>query len=102
MDEQTPIIEEMEQEEALRAEDETIVGAFCRHQKNAAKETKLAVKALLPDDFKAHGKAAKRSFRQACRVIVDEVSARIEAAEKADDETGPSTTGTTKVKVEVN
>lgn len=107
MDDHEPIMEEMEMEnadEVLRDDNESVVDAFVRYQRIAAQEAKLALDALIPDDFKVHGKEAKRSFRKAFKVVLAELAARVEAAEAADtsEEDRPSTTGQTKVKIEVN
>ena len=96
-----PLVEPMEGEEALREEGEALIDAFVRHQKIAAEEAKLALEALIPEEFKVHGREAKRSFRKAFKVVLEEMAARIEVPEKETDER-PSTTGKTKVKVEVS
>lgn len=96
-----PLEEPMMEEEMLRDADESVIDAFVRHQKEAAEEAKLAIEALIPEGTRHHGKAAKRAFRKAFKVVLDEISERLEFAEDEDDER-PSTTGPTKVKVEVS
>ena len=87
---------------------------FLFHQRRALEETGRALEALLPKDFRDHGAQATREFTKGLRVLmeaaVDEVK---KAADKmrdqqeadksatADDPESPSTTGTTKVKVQV-
>jgi hypothetical protein len=91
------------------------LGAFVQHQKRAFEESVKAVEALLPEGFKEHGKEASREFIKSFKVLVD---ATIDGLEKASQEfdknfkrstsrTGsdggdrPSTTGPSKVKVQV-
>lgn len=93
--------EPMMEEEMLLNEGETVIDAFVRHQKEAAHEAKLALEALLPEPTRVHGKAAKRAFRKAFKVVLEEVAARLEFPED-DDEARPSSTGPNKVKIEVN
>jgi hypothetical protein len=93
---QEPILEE----EMLREEGETVTDAFLRYQRDAAREAKLALEALLPDGTRVHGKAAKRAFRRAFKVVLEELAAHLEFQEE--EETPPSTTGPAKVKVEVS
>ncbi len=98
----TPEVEEMEQE-ILRDEGESMVDAFVRYQKTAAEEAKLALDALIPPDFKVHGREAKRNFKKAFKVVLEEMAARLEfPEEEAEEAPRTSTTGKTKVKVEVS
>ncbi|GAB4568711.1 MAG: hypothetical protein Kow0077_00040 [Anaerolineae bacterium] len=96
--------EPMMQEELLREEGESVVDAFVRYQKDAAREAKLALEALLPEGTRTHGKAAKRAFRKAFKVVLEELAARLEFPEDEGEQgaSGPSTTGPNKVKIEVN
>lgn len=94
--------EPMMEEEMLRDDDETVIDAFVRHQQEAAREAKLAMEALIPEGTRHHGKAAKRAFRKAFKVVLTELSERLEFAEEDEDDDRPSTTGPTKVKVEVS
>jgi hypothetical protein len=102
-DDREPVVEPMEEEEPLRQENEGILDAFVRYQRKAMDEGCLAVQALIPPEFRAHGREAKRAFKRSFKVLLDEIAARIEEAE-AEEETPqrPSTTGKTKVKVEVS
>ncbi|MCB9453484.1 MAG: hypothetical protein H6672_18795 [Anaerolineaceae bacterium] len=76
---------------------------FLFHQRRAMEETGKALEALLPEGFKEHGAEASREFIKGFRVLVDAAITEIEkAVEEEDDEDKPSTTGKTKVKVEVD
>ncbi len=109
MAEQEPIITEaMEEaveseEEMLRDEKESVLEAFMRYQCEAAREARMALEALIPEGTRSHGKAAKRAFRKAFKVVLQDLARRIELPE---EEKGPgrppSTTGKAKVKVEVS
>ena len=92
--------EPMMEEEMLLNEGESVIDAFVRHQKEAAQEAKMAFEALIPEGTRVHGKAAKRAFRRAFKVVLEELAERMEFAE--DDEDHPSTTGPNKVKIEVS
>ncbi|MBN2472851.1 MAG: hypothetical protein JXN59_19155 [Anaerolineae bacterium] len=93
--------EPMMEEEMLLNEGESVIDAFVRHQKEAAHEAKLAFEALVPEGTRVHGKAAKRAFRKAFKVVLEEISERLEFAEDEDD-APPSSTGPNKVKIEVS
>jgi hypothetical protein len=91
------------EDEELRSPEETVMDAFVRHQKDAAKEAKMAFEALVPDGFKAHGREAKKAFKRGVKVVLEEIAAHLEAPEDEEAaEQPPSTTGPNKVKVEVN
>lgn len=84
--------------------------AFLFHQRRALEETGKALEALLPEGFREHGAQATREFTKGLRVLmeaaVEEVKKAAEKHQQADGEssgndTPPSTTGTTKVKVQV-
>jgi hypothetical protein len=92
----------------------TPFGEFVRHQKKAFEETGKAVDSLLPPGFKSHSAEAGREFFSGFKVLFDavidgaqKVSRDVEeqmnrqrsASSDADDR--PSSTGTTKVKVQV-
>lgn len=93
---------------------ENVVKGFVDHQVNAAKEAVKAVDALLPEGFKQHAAESLKESVKSYKVLADaglEVLNRAgksvdEALKKAqenlkDDEERPSTTGATKVRVEV-
>lgn len=82
---------------------------FLYHQRRALEETGKALEALLPDGFRSHGSNASKEFTKGFRVLVDaamdEMKKASKKAEKAADEADddrPSTTGKTKVKVQVD
>lgn len=81
---------------------------FLFHQRRALEETGKALEALLPEGFREHGANATREFTKGLRVLmeaaVDEVkkaSDKMKSEGAASDEDDDSTTGTTKVKVQV-
>ena len=90
------------------------LGAFVQHQKRAFEESVKAVDALLPDGFKEHGKEAGREFIKGFKVLVDATIDGLEKASKefdknfkratpsSDGDDRPSTTGPSKVKVQVD
>jgi hypothetical protein len=82
---------------------------FIYHQRKALEETGKALEALLPEGFREHGGEAGREFVKGFKALVDAAITEIEKAtnqaegsdgEGSDDEP-PSTTGKTKVKVQV-
>jgi len=89
---------------------------FLRHQQRAFEETTKAVDSLFPPGFKEHGKQAGREFVSGLKVLFDAALDEVEKASKefdknfnrqrpaSSDEGGdrPSSTGTTKVKVQVD
>lgn len=93
--------EESAGEEEARNKFET----FLHHQRRAVEETGKALESLLPEGFRTHSKRATEEFTSGLRVLVD---AALEEIKKAKDEAAspveeekPSTTGKTKVKVQV-
>ena len=90
--------------------------AFVDHQLNAAQEALDALRGLLPLEFRTHARAARREFLMSFQVLLEGVSERIDeemararqaktdAAKKSDgddDDDKPSTTGKSKVKIDV-
>lgn len=88
------------------------VESFIYHQRRALEHTGKALEALLPEGFREHGTSASKEFIKSFQVLVDAAIGEIEkattrvqdAAEAAtdDDNDKPSTTGKTKVKVQVD
>lgn len=87
---------------------------FIRHQKKAFDEAGKALDALVPPGFKEHGAEARREFVKGMKILVDAAIAEMEKASREfeknfnrerpapqDDAERPSTTGATKVKVQV-
>lgn len=87
------------------------VESFIYHQRRALEHTSKALEALLPEGFREHGATASKEFIKSFQVLVDAAIGEIEKATtrvqdvveeaKDDDNDKPSTTGRTKVKVEV-
>jgi hypothetical protein len=81
---------------------------FLKHQRNAAEETYKAFESLVPPDFRTHSRAAKKEFLLGFKTLLEGVGEIVDrevnrARSAADDSgSGPSTTGKTKVKVEVS
>ncbi len=90
------------------------INEFLRHEQRAFEETGKAFEALLPPGFKEHSREAGREFVNGMKVLFD---AAVDGLQKAsedfdknfnrsrptssDSDDRPSTTGTTKVKVQV-
>lgn len=91
------------------------VKAFIEHQKRAVEEGAKALESLLPEGFREHGKEAGREFMKGMKILVEAAVSELEKATRDWDknlkraparegEAGgdrPSTTGTQKVKVQV-
>lgn len=83
---------------------------FVEHQKKAFEEGAKAIEALLPEGFRDHGKKAGEEFVAGFKVLVDAAIAEMEKLAKStekpeasdDDDDRPSSTGKTKVKVQVD
>jgi len=93
------------EEEELKNPFET----FIYHQRRALEETGKALEALLPEGFREHGGEASKEFIKGFKALVDAAITEIEKAtsqveEVKDDDSNepPSTTGKTKVKVQVD
>ena len=105
--EETPKPEDARQEEATS---DSPLKEFLKHQSKACEETSKALKALIPPDFRTHGHVAKEEFLMSFKVLVDGVSQAVDrevnkmrgAQQGGSGGSGPSTTGKTKVRVEVN
>lgn len=105
----TPHKMNMEVDETIEeSEVKTPFEEFLKHQRRALEETGRALEALLPEGFQTHAGNASREFTEGFRVLVNaamkEFKAAKEAKEQADDDQGEppaSTTGKTKVKVQV-
>lgn len=83
---------------------------FLYHQRRALEETGRALEALLPEGFRTHSQNASQEFTKGFRVLVDAAMDELkrasnkEASEASSDgnDGGTSTTGKTKVKVQVD
>ena len=102
-------------DETQGANKTTPMGEFLRHQKRAFEETGKAVDSLFPPGFKEHSEQAGREFISGIKVLADAVIDGLQQASKdfdknlkrerpsrSDDGDHPSSTGTTKVKVQVD
>jgi len=98
-DQETPQVEE----QPLRQEGESVVDAFLRYQRAALQEGREAIDALIPEGFKAHSREARRAFLMSLKVVAESLAEKFEqAAESVEGEPPASTTGKTKVRVEVS
>lgn len=98
---------EAEQSEPKKANP---IDDFVEHQRRAVEETGKALESLLPPEFVKHAKEAQKEFLAGFKVLADtmidemeKVAKKVEEArsETSDDDDKPSTTGKTKVKVQV-
>jgi hypothetical protein len=107
----TPETPELE-ENAENVEEEsprTPFEEFLYHQRRALEETGRALESLLPEGFRKHGSNASKEFARGFRALVDAAMQEVRKARKGEGEADggeeetppPSTTGKTKVKVEV-
>ena len=97
--------------ESSEADPKNPVEAFIFHQRRALEHTGKALEALLPEGFREHGTTASKEFIKSFQVLVDAAIGEIEKATtrvqdagedaKDDGNDKPSTTGKTKVKVQV-
>jgi hypothetical protein len=92
---------------AEQAED--VLNTFIEHQRRALEETGKALETLLPPGFKEHSQEAGKEFAKGFKVLadaalkeLDKLGKNINTAREAGEEGDrPSTTGPTKVKVQV-
>lgn len=96
-----------------RTEFNRVWDEFMEHQRRAFEETGKAVDALFPPGFKEHSAVARDEFRKGLKTLVDYTIDELEKLTKSDDpdakpssdsgedEPPQSTTGKTKVKVQV-
>ncbi|MCA9881652.1 MAG: hypothetical protein KC615_04995 [Anaerolineae bacterium] len=108
-------------EEELGIEEDAVdtpMERFFYHQRRALEETGKALEALLPPGFREHSGEASREFAKGFRILVDaaidelkkvsekedpdteERLAKLEAEE--DDDDRPSSTGSGKVKIDID
>jgi hypothetical protein len=107
-DNETPNIEQNPEVVGASVDEEkSPLEAFVYHQRRALEEAGKALDALLPERFKEHGSVASKEFVKGFQVLVDAAITEIEKATSKveatveDDEDRPSTTGKSKVKVQV-
>src|SRR5688500_12787525 len=79
---------------------------FTEHQRKAFEEATKAIDALLPAEFKEHGRAALEEFVEGFRVLfnvtLDEVKKEINNYVKTEGESGSADAGGRKIKVDLN
>ncbi len=102
---------EGEQPESKPAERTPLEG-FLHHQRKAAEAALKALGAFIPPDFRKYSREAREEYLKSFKVLIEGARATVERElhrnrSKAErDEDGqpprPSSTGKTKVKVEVN
>lgn len=99
------------QSEAQGAEPErTPLQGFVHHQRKALEAALKALGAFIPPDFRKYSQEAREEYLKSFKVLIEGARASVEReikrarGERHDDDqpTRPSTTGKTKVKVEVN
>ena len=78
------------------------IDEFMEHQKRAIDEAGKALEALIPPEFREHGKAAVNESIEGFRVLLNSMLDDFKAEVNKDDDEGKSGSGGTKVKVEVN
>ena len=88
------------------AEEQSPLEEFVTHQRRAVEEMGKAIEALLPEGFREHGSEASKEFAKGFKVLVDAAISELEkVSKKVEEEAGESgktsTTGKTKVKVQV-
>ncbi len=87
----------------------TPLNDFVAHQRKAAEEACAALNALVPPDFRTHSRAAREEFLKGFKALADGVAEivdrelnRMRANPSSGPGGGPSTTGKSKVKIEVS
>ena len=76
------------------------IDEFMEHQKRAIDEAGKALEALIPPEFREHGKAAVNESIEGFRVLLNSMLDDFKTEVNKDDDEGKS--GGSKVKVEVN
>jgi hypothetical protein len=106
-------VNEPQPEDTQSAAASNPINEFLRHQQRAVEETGKALDSLLPPGFKEHSREAGREFVSGMKVLFDAAIDGLEKAsrefdknfnrERSEGASGdrPSSTGTTKVKVQV-
>ncbi len=109
---ENPEVNTTSNEEATKKD---VFNKFVEHETRAFEESLKAIDALLPEAFKTHAKVAGKEFALGFRVLLDVAADTLNTAAKDIDERmkakraeyaaeegeRPSTTGPTKVKVQV-
>jgi hypothetical protein len=89
-------------------EEKSPLKGFIKHQRVAAEEAAKALKGFIPPEVRTHGRVAKEEFLMSFKVLVEGVSEVVDReinkmqSNKSSAGNTSSTTGKTKVKVEVS
>ncbi len=82
---------------------------FVTHQRKAVEEAGKAFEALIPPDFRIHSRAAREEWLLSFKVLIEGAASmvdheinRMQSSKSSSSSSGPSTTGKSKVKVEVS
>lgn len=100
-----PLYPQDEPDENASEEAKSAFEEFAYHQRQALEAAGKAVSALFPQEFKNHGAKAWDEFRKSFQVLADRLKEMVEQAgeaTKGGNDEPPSTTGKTKVRVELN
>ncbi|MCC7209119.1 MAG: hypothetical protein IT323_17540 [Anaerolineae bacterium] len=92
-------------DEGASGEAKSAFEEFAHHQRLALEAAGKAVSALFPPEFKSHGSKALDEFKKSFQVLADRLKEMMEKAGEAAKDPGdepPTTTGKTKVRVELN
>lgn len=107
-------VNDQQPEQTPDEENQNPFNEFLRHQQRAVEEAGKALDALLPPGFKEHGQEAGREFVSGMKVLFDAALDGLQQVSKevdrnmnrerpaSDSDDRPSSTGTTKVKVQVD
>src|SRR5260221_12165240 len=100
---------EMPASENTTSADSSPLHEFVKHQRKAAEETIKAFESLVPPEFRTHSRVARTEFVAGMKVLFEgalsavdrEMNKMHQHPGASSDNSGPSTTGKTKVKVDV-
>ncbi|HLY27284.1 MAG TPA: hypothetical protein VKQ72_13140 [Aggregatilineales bacterium] len=90
------------------AEKESPLAGFIDHQRKAYQEAAQALSAFLPPDVKTHGRAARDEYVKSFKVLIEGMAKVVNQemnrakSSSSTGDTGPTTTGKSKVKVDVS
>lgn len=101
---------EMPASENTTSADSSPLHEFMQHQRKAAEETMKAFEALVPPEFRSHSRVARDEFVAGMKVLFEgalsavdrEMNKMHQNTSTGSNTSGPSTTGKTKVKVDLS